>query len=116
MRGEEAAIFILGNKVDLDSERYRAILLRKVSTSEATKKIQQLGLEFAEVSAKTGANIKEFFKSLAHSIAGTKKSGGGATANEPERPKEPERKQGGNKLVNPATQDNEGQKKKRGCC
>lgn len=86
-----------------------------MSTSEATKKIQQLGLEFAEVSAKTGANIKEFFKSLAHSIAGTKKSGGGAST-EPERPKEPERRQAGNKLVNPATQDLEGQKKKKGCC
>jgi len=86
-----------------------------VSTSEATKKIQQLGLEFAEVSAKTGANIKEFFKGLAQSIAGTKKPAGGSTAVEPERPKESNPKQGGNKLVNPATQD-ETQKKKKGCC
>jgi hypothetical protein len=83
------------------------IEFRKVATSEATKKIQQLGLQYAEVSAKTGANIKEFFKNLAQIIAGVgKKNASGSTA-EPEKPRASEQKpSGGNKLVNPATQDN----------
>ena len=58
---------IVGNKSDLDSER-------AVENSLASSKINELGLTYMEVSAKTGSNIKEFFKELACVIAGGKKS------------------------------------------
>ena len=40
----------------------------------ANSKITELGLTYMEVSAKTGNNIKEFFKEMACVIAGGKKS------------------------------------------
>ena len=58
---------IVGNKSDLDGER-------AVEQSLASSKINELGLTYMEVSAKTGSNIKEFFKEMACVIAGTKKS------------------------------------------
>ena len=58
---------IVGNKSDLDSER-------TVEQSLAQSKITELGLTYMEVSAKTGHNIKEFFKELACVIAGGKKA------------------------------------------
>jgi GTPase SAR1 family protein len=58
---------IIGNKSDLDSER-------AVEHALASSKITELGLTYMEVSAKTGNNIKEFFKELACTIAGGKKS------------------------------------------
>ena len=58
---------IVGNKSDLDSER-------AVENNLASSKISELGLTYMEVSAKTGQNIKEFFKEMACVIAGTKKS------------------------------------------
>ena len=67
VRGEEALIMIVGNKSDLDSER-------AVENNLASSKISELGLTYMEVSAKTGQNIKEFFKEMACVIAGTKKS------------------------------------------
>jgi hypothetical protein len=39
----------------------------------ASTKIGDLGLSYMEVSAKTGHNIKEFFRGLAGVIAGGKK-------------------------------------------
>lgn len=70
------------------------------------------------MSAKTGANIKEFFKTLAQNIAGVGKKTPAGGSTEPEKlAREPERKTGGNKLVNPGSMDSEVEKKKRkGCC
>jgi Ras-related protein Rab-6A len=51
VRGEEALIMIVGNKQDLDSER-------NVESELANSKINELGLTYMEVSAKTGHNIK----------------------------------------------------------
>jgi GTPase SAR1 family protein len=67
VRGEEALIMIIGNKSDLEGER-------AVEQALANSKIMELGLSYMEVSAKTGSNIKEFFKELACVIAGGKKS------------------------------------------
>ena len=47
-------IFLVGNKVDLDSER-------QISTEEGEKKAKQYGAEFCEVSAKTGFGIADLF-------------------------------------------------------
>jgi GTPase SAR1 family protein len=63
VRGEEALIMIIGNKSDLDGERC-------VEQALASSKIGELGLTYMEVSAKTGQNIKEFFRELAFVIAG----------------------------------------------
>lgn len=57
---------IVGNKSDLDGER-------AVEHALATSKINELGLSYMEVSAKTGNNIKQFFKDLSCQIAGCKK-------------------------------------------
>ena len=56
-------IFILGNKIDREEER----VIRK---SDAEKKMQQLGFDFFEVSAKSSAGIKEFFKHMSERIGG----------------------------------------------
>ena len=58
---------VIGNKCDLDAER-------GVENVLASSKISELGLTYMEVSAKTGHNIKEFFRELAFVIAGGKKS------------------------------------------
>lgn len=47
----EALIMIVGNKSDLDGER-------AVEHALAASKINELGLSYMEVSAKTGSNIK----------------------------------------------------------
>lgn len=57
---------IIGNKADLEAER-------AVENSLATSKINELGLTYMEVSAKSGHNIKQFFKDLAFAIAGGSK-------------------------------------------
>jgi Ras-related protein Rab-6A len=67
VRGEEALIMVIGNKSDLDAER-------AVENALASSRISELGLTYMEVSAKTGHNIKEFFRELAFVIAGGKKS------------------------------------------
>jgi hypothetical protein len=51
VRGEEALIMIVGNKSDLEGER-------AVEHALASSKINELGLSYMEVSAKTGSNIK----------------------------------------------------------
>lgn len=58
---------ICGNKCDLDAERC-------VDNALATSKINELGLTYMEVSAKTGHNIKEFFRELSYVVAGGKKT------------------------------------------
>ena len=58
---------VIGNKSDLDAER-------AVENALASSRISELGLTYMEVSAKTGHNIKEFFRELAFVIAGGKKN------------------------------------------
>lgn len=58
---------ICGNKCDLDAERC-------VDNALASSKISELGLTYMEVSAKTGHNIKEFFRELSYVVAGGKKT------------------------------------------
>jgi Ras-related protein Rab-6A len=53
-RGEDIILGLIGNKLDLDG--------RKVTTKEGFKKAESIGAMFQECSAKTGENIKEFFK------------------------------------------------------
>jgi GTPase SAR1 family protein len=75
---------IIGNKCDLEGER-------GVEQSLAVAKIGELGLNYMEVSAKTGHNIKEFFRELAAVIAGGGK-----------KPKEETVKPAGNPVRNEA--------------
>ena len=56
---------IIGNKADLEGERV-------IDKEEAVAKLKELGIFFMEVSAKSGTNIKEFFKELAWTVAGGK--------------------------------------------
>jgi Ras-related protein Rab-6A len=53
-RGEDIILGLIGNKLDLDA--------RVVSTKDGFKKAESIGAMFQECSAKTGENIKEFFK------------------------------------------------------
>ena len=53
-RGEDIILGLIGNKLDLEG--------RQVSTKEGFEKASQIGAMFQECSAKTGENIKEFFK------------------------------------------------------
>ena len=60
-------ILVLGNKKDLEDER-------NVDSNSAYNEFKQLGITYMEVSAKTGLNIKDFFKDLAIMIVmGSKK-------------------------------------------
>ena len=53
-RGEDIILGLIGNKLDLEG--------REVSTKDGFKKAESIGAMFQECSAKTGENIKEFFK------------------------------------------------------
>jgi small GTP-binding protein len=52
---DDAAVYVVGNKIDLDNERV-------VSEREGREKAVQVGGFFAEVSAVTGAGIEELFQ------------------------------------------------------
>lgn len=56
-RGEGVIIALLANKVDLED--------RDISESEGRELAERNNITFKEVSAKTGANIQEFFKEIA---------------------------------------------------
>lgn len=60
---------ILGNKKDLDGQA--------VSTEIAIKKAESLSAFFQEVSAKTGYNIDDFFKTLVNFLIQENKVGNG---------------------------------------
>lgn len=77
---EDAMFVILGNKADLIDSRYRteqALLnfnltfcSRKVFEDEAFKKAKLLGMDYFDISAKTGLNIKNVFNHIAsHLVA-----------------------------------------------
>lgn len=107
VRGEEALILIIGNKKDLEDDR-------AVQFGTATEEFKKLGLTFMEVSAKSGANVKEFFKDLAYMTAMGKKS-----KDEPSKPAQPAQPQPTN-TVNLTAQNHRAaetdSKKKKGCC
>ena len=67
VRGEEALIMIIANKVDLENER-------DIEKSVIEQKMKDIGCSYMEVSAKTGHNVKEFFRELAFVIAGESKA------------------------------------------
>ena len=58
VRGDEALIMIVGNKIDLENER-------EVDASTIEAKVKDIGCKYMEVSAKTGQNVKEFFREVA---------------------------------------------------
>lgn len=57
-RSSDVPIFIVGNKIDLTDKR-------QVTTEEGERKAKELGVYFAETSAKTSVNIKQLFKQIA---------------------------------------------------
>ncbi|GKT36286.1 Small GTPase like protein [Aduncisulcus paluster] len=61
-RGDEASIFIVGNKIDLEAAR-------KVDQVEGKALAEELGCQFDEVSAKQDANIASMMKKVACSLA-----------------------------------------------
>ena len=113
VRGEEALIMIVGNKCDLEGER-------AVDQSLAQSKIKELGLNYMEVSAKSGQNIKEFFKELAIVIAGGRKSKEETptttTNNKPQVSANPPKPQENNVDLSKAAKAGGKDRKKKGCC
>ncbi|CAI2380629.1 unnamed protein product [Moneuplotes crassus] len=63
IRGDDVSIIVVGNKIDLADQR-------EIYTEEGTKLASELGVEFIEVSAKAGINIKALFKTLASNLPG----------------------------------------------
>ncbi len=59
---EKAIIFLIGNKIDKNSER-------KITTEQGVKLAEEYNLPFFEASAKTGENVDEIFKSLYKKIS-----------------------------------------------
>lgn len=56
-RGTDTLIFVVGNKIDLEADR-------NVKTERAEAQMKTLGINYYEVSAKTGRNLNDMFKSL----------------------------------------------------
>ena len=64
-RGDDAAIVIVGNKIDRTEER-------AVTVDEAQAKAKSLEAFYLETSAKTGDNVKLLFKQIATTLPGDK--------------------------------------------
>mmetsp|Transcript_96928 Transcript_96928/g.278944 ORF Transcript_96928/g.278944 Transcript_96928/m.278944 type:complete len:211 (+) Transcript_96928:129-761(+) len=60
-RGDAALIALVGNKIDLTSQR-------DVTEAEGKQQAEEHGVLFAEASAKTGQNIKELFQMIAANL------------------------------------------------
>ena len=60
----DAILFLVGNKTDLTKERV-------ISYQEGKNKADELGVSFAEVSAKNGDNILLLFENISEAIMGT---------------------------------------------
>ncbi|CAJ1414916.1 unnamed protein product [Effrenium voratum] len=76
-RGDEAVLAVVGNKMDLASER-------QVSEEEGRELAKELGVMFMETSAKRGDNVTSLFQQLAAVLPGEKTtvgapSGGGTS-------------------------------------
>lgn len=73
----KAFVILVGNKADLENER-------QVSSEEAEAFAVQHGLIYIETSAKTGQNIADAFRSIAHDLVTKYKSGEIVVDDEPE--------------------------------
>lgn len=60
-RGDDVMIVLVGNKTDLTDKR-------QISYDEGEQKAKTLNAMFAEVSAKTGYNVKGLFRKIASSL------------------------------------------------
>ena len=60
-RGDDVMIVLVGNKTDLTDKR-------QISYDEGEQKAKALNVMFAEVSAKTGYNVKGLFRRIASSL------------------------------------------------
>jgi Ras-related protein Rab-6A len=69
-RGNDVIIALVGNKVDLSEKR-------QVSVEEGEDKAKKEGIQFIEVSAKAGLNVKALFRKLATSLPGAGSVSGG---------------------------------------
>ncbi|CAD8092283.1 unnamed protein product [Paramecium primaurelia] len=106
-RGDEVLIYILGNKIDLESERL-------ISTKQAEDKAKELGAQFQEVSAKNATNVAEFFKKLSYELLGNPAE---QSQNQQQQQQQPKTQQPQIQLQNqPRIQDNEDKKQGGGCC
>ena len=56
-RGSDTLIFVVGNKLDLEADR-------NVNSEKAEAQVKAQGINYYEVSAKSGRNLNEMFKSL----------------------------------------------------
>lgn len=59
--GEQMVFFLVGNKIDLGDKRV-------VTAEEGEAKAAEIGATYCEVSAKTGANIKQLFRKVSTTI------------------------------------------------
>ena len=62
-RGGDIIIILVGNRMDLSSER-------QVTTGEGEAKAKELNTMFIETSAKTGYNVKQLFRQVAGALPG----------------------------------------------
>ena len=62
-RGGDIIIILVGNRMDLSSER-------QVTTEEGEAKAKELNTMFIETSAKTGYNVKQLFRQVAGALPG----------------------------------------------
>ena len=68
--GEDTPMVLVGNKIDLASER-------QVTTEEAKSLADKWKIDYIETSAKTSQNVKEAFNALASKINELKSKKGG---------------------------------------
>ncbi|CAG59623.1 uncharacterized protein GVI51_G07535 [Nakaseomyces glabratus] len=68
---EELVIYLVGNKVDIVEADESA---RKIETEEGAEYAQAQKLLFKEVSAKTGAGVKDIFQEIGEQLYSTKKA------------------------------------------
>lgn len=105
-RGNDVIIYILGNKIDITDNK-------QVSTENAEQKAKELQVRFAEVSAKSGQNVPQFFQQLSCLLAGGDEAG----AQAPDKPN-PEKDSNNKKALSKEKLQNNPDKKKNktGCC
>jgi len=83
----DAALFLVGNKIDLENER-------QVSKSELEKMAIDKGIGYAEVSAKTGQGVSEAFEKLVHAMLNSDRYGGSINEEEETKKKKKKKKRG----------------------
>ena len=85
-------ITLVGNKIDLEDQRLIQIFIlviilkRQVSKEQIERKINELEINYMEVSAKNGENISSLFKGIANKLSATENNqsvniGGGSHLN-----------------------------------